>query len=493
MEHRTDPTAQSVLLHRFKFLTLVQKIARMDLDQLISAVGLEAVAYRGTRPLSATLPPIRSAHRGMERKQQDNHRHELRLDPRKRHENGSPTAESRQQPDFSTIVAPRRSTRGRVGMVDDSQCRAPVNEGVRPPKSTEGSKKNKGENSPEHDDQGTSKSRGPSASVPQEVLKVAAQMLAMERRSRQHTPEDTPTKPEMVSTGIGMEHDSPKSNPVTIQDHVAPTLRKEGTPHHLSKLANNAVQSAPTVETVGVGVSPRGPPFHAKSFDEKKLQTENINSSPLSAPPPPWITSAPLPQKHSPLGLRREGEAHLGLQREKLDPRLSELMGAIEALLVDHDEIQQRTGETRVKPSEQLVHERLLIVAPKENEVGREDAATHLELELHRARAAVDRMLEAEEHMPTTPKVAIEKSEQVSIKRGEVPRAMVEEILKYRREEQEVVRCNERVWNTSNVASHTFVERLSNELLTDLVDEVVAEIGGALDDYVDGLAAYELQ
>nr|CCC94515.1 unnamed protein product [Trypanosoma congolense IL3000] len=78
-------------------------------------------------------------------------------------------------------------------------------------------------------------------------------------------------------------------------------------------------------------------------------------------------------------------------------------------------------------------------------------------------------------------------------RRGEIPRAIVERIRSYQKENCEYISYTERLWNTSKVTEQVFAHRLTESLLEDALREVFDEVGGILDTYVEGLMHHELQ
>jgi hypothetical protein len=76
---------------------------------------------------------------------------------------------------------------------------------------------------------------------------------------------------------------------------------------------------------------------------------------------------------------------------------------------------------------------------------------------------------------------------------GHVPGHVVERILRSRADTMELRRSAERLYNTSSISQYVFADRATDAILGDLIDEVLAEIGDLCDDYVDGVAAHELQ
>jgi hypothetical protein len=119
---------------------------------------------------------------------------------------------------------------------------------------------------------------------------------------------------------------------------------------------------------------------------------------------------------------------------------------------------------------------------------------------LGRAARAVDGMIseetQAERHrltahlsdQPSAPQTAVIRST-----RQPLSEAAVSRLLEFRKDETECIRYNERLWNTSNVSQYVFADRLTVSLAADILDEVMDEVTGALDDYVEGLAEHELQ
>lgn len=77
--------------------------------------------------------------------------------------------------------------------------------------------------------------------------------------------------------------------------------------------------------------------------------------------------------------------------------------------------------------------------------------------------------------------------------RGEMPEAMKKRLLSARVEAFEYIAYRERLWNTSRVSQFTFSQRLTTSLMEDAYNEVLDEVLGILDDYVEGLADHELQ
>lgn len=78
-------------------------------------------------------------------------------------------------------------------------------------------------------------------------------------------------------------------------------------------------------------------------------------------------------------------------------------------------------------------------------------------------------------------------------RRGEMPRAIVERLRSFQKENIEYIRYTEKEWNTSHVTEQVFAQRLANTLLEDAFQEVLEEVGNILDTYVEGLALHELQ
>lgn len=78
-------------------------------------------------------------------------------------------------------------------------------------------------------------------------------------------------------------------------------------------------------------------------------------------------------------------------------------------------------------------------------------------------------------------------------RRGEMPRAIVERIRSFQKENHEYIQYTERLWNTSKVTEQVFAYRLTESLLDDALREVISEVGGILDTYVEGLTHHELQ
>eukprot|EP00796_Vickermania_ingenoplastis_P004093 gene4093-2940_t len=77
--------------------------------------------------------------------------------------------------------------------------------------------------------------------------------------------------------------------------------------------------------------------------------------------------------------------------------------------------------------------------------------------------------------------------------RGEMPAAMRNRLLSARKEAFEYIAFNERQWNTSTVSQFTFAQRLTLVLAEDSFNEVLEEVLTIMDDYVEGLADHELQ
>ncbi|RNF25344.1 uncharacterized protein Tco025E_02227 [Trypanosoma conorhini] len=78
-------------------------------------------------------------------------------------------------------------------------------------------------------------------------------------------------------------------------------------------------------------------------------------------------------------------------------------------------------------------------------------------------------------------------------RRGEIPRAIVERLRSFQKENLEYVRYTEKQWNTSHVTEQVFAQRLTEALAEDAFQEVLQEVGGILDTYVEGLVLHELQ
>ncbi|ORC92487.1 uncharacterized protein TM35_000032400 [Trypanosoma theileri] len=78
-------------------------------------------------------------------------------------------------------------------------------------------------------------------------------------------------------------------------------------------------------------------------------------------------------------------------------------------------------------------------------------------------------------------------------RRGEIPRAIVERLRSFQKENHEYIHYTEKQWNTSNVTEQVFAQRLTDTLVDDAFQEVFQEVGDILDEYVEGLAQHELQ
>ncbi|KAH9589264.1 hypothetical protein LSM04_005284 [Trypanosoma melophagium] len=78
-------------------------------------------------------------------------------------------------------------------------------------------------------------------------------------------------------------------------------------------------------------------------------------------------------------------------------------------------------------------------------------------------------------------------------RRGEMPRAIVERLRSFQKENHEYIHYTEKQWNTSNVTEQVFAQRLTDTLVDDVFQEVFQEVGDILDEYVEGLAQHELQ
>ncbi|RNF12183.1 hypothetical protein TraAM80_00464 [Trypanosoma rangeli] len=76
---------------------------------------------------------------------------------------------------------------------------------------------------------------------------------------------------------------------------------------------------------------------------------------------------------------------------------------------------------------------------------------------------------------------------------GEIPRAIVERLRSFQKENHEYIRYTEKQWNTSHVTEQTFAQRLTETLAEDAFQEVFQEVGSILDTYVEGLVLHELQ
>nr|CCC52413.1 conserved hypothetical protein [Trypanosoma vivax Y486] len=76
---------------------------------------------------------------------------------------------------------------------------------------------------------------------------------------------------------------------------------------------------------------------------------------------------------------------------------------------------------------------------------------------------------------------------------GELPRAIVERLRSFQKENHDYIRYTERQWNTSHITEQVFAHRLTESLLDDVLREVFEEVGETLDTYVEGLVQHELQ
>ncbi|ESL11835.1 hypothetical protein TRSC58_00406 [Trypanosoma rangeli SC58] len=76
---------------------------------------------------------------------------------------------------------------------------------------------------------------------------------------------------------------------------------------------------------------------------------------------------------------------------------------------------------------------------------------------------------------------------------GEIPRAIVERLQSFQKENHEYIRYTEKQWNTSHVTEQAFAQRLTETLVEDAFQEVLQEVGSILDTYVEGLVLHELQ
>jgi hypothetical protein len=77
--------------------------------------------------------------------------------------------------------------------------------------------------------------------------------------------------------------------------------------------------------------------------------------------------------------------------------------------------------------------------------------------------------------------------------RGAVPAAMLRSIIDGNAARRDEAQRSERLWNSSSVSQFAFADRLTTDLLDDIIGEVADEVAGMLDEAVDGVVDYELQ
>eukprot|EP00658_Telonema_sp_P-2_P047439 TRINITY_DN36085_c0_g2_i1.p1 TRINITY_DN36085_c0_g2~~TRINITY_DN36085_c0_g2_i1.p1 ORF type:complete len:214 (+),score=37.31 TRINITY_DN36085_c0_g2_i1:209-850(+) len=166
----------------------------------------------------------------------------------------------------------------------------------------------------------------------------------------------------------------------------------------------------------------------------------------------------------------------------------------------EQDEV-DRARMMRLKRMQQELHGAM----QKTDEMAEgDDRAAQAELELDRIRRQLveqekeeQRAKNANNNQPsnqqTQPSSASSKKRSVTHQRGFVPSSTVRAIQAAQTTQHEVLRHNEDLWNSSSTSQYAFAARLNNVLIDDLVGELSVEMDSMLGEYVEGLAAHELQ
>ncbi|CUF73599.1 Hypothetical protein, putative [Bodo saltans] len=170
----------------------------------------------------------------------------------------------------------------------------------------------------------------------------------------------------------------------------------------------------------------------------------------------------------------------------------------LEALAVMDNVVHE---QNQIDERRRRIEERSVASAGIEAAARAADDDTLAYLTLGRAARAVDGMISEEtqaelhrlvEHQGDQPATTTTVANHRPV-RQPLSQAAVSRLLEFRKDEAECIRYNERLWNTSNVSQYVFADRLTASIAADILDEVMDEVVGALDDYVEGLAEHELQ
>lgn len=139
------------------------------------------------------------------------------------------------------------------------------------------------------------------------------------------------------------------------------------------------------------------------------------------------------------------------------------------------------------------VADEMLLYARVQEKLNRMDADIE-RLEEHRRNDVYeDFHMKQQTLLPRTPTQEPQPLPPPRRKRGDIPNAVTRRLQAYRAEAHEYIAYNEKLWNTSSTSQFAFAQRLTHALFEDCLSEVVTEVAGIMDEYVEGLAENELQ
>jgi hypothetical protein len=353
---------------------------------------------------------------------------------------------------------------------------------------------------------------GPPTPVPSDIIALAAQMLARSssRSSQRTSTQVTPTKKPLRMTPVSDGRRDTDTTPLPVGGRRTTTAAAsmedaavEATVTLLSTATNTPPPARKMIQTKSTAVATEPPP------------PLNDDVTAKNQAPPPTLDLGTAPALHT--DTRLEGKASYqvahreyatGIGAVQTQPKwVLEALSVLDNVVQEQADIDVRrqrmttrdmSGSGLVakvgdhhRPSQQWIDNTTKVAV---------DDDTLAALAIGRAARSVDRMLVDESnaegirlarHEDERPDMPKPSSRNRSA--GQLPQAVVEQLLKFRADEVECIRYNETLWNTSNVSQYVFADRLTSSLLADLMDEVLDEVSSVLDDYVDGLAEHELQ
>ena len=452
----------ALLVNRFKFLNLVQQIAKMDLDSCVDAVGLDALAYRSTS--FASLGHYSNIHSST--------KHERHRQPpvnvlvHKIKEEKAPHRKVSNRSAFVGRAEPHVQEKQKVQWQDDVNVAASsLHEQLVPELVTLIQKpmslRNHEISQPDAD---VGSTMGTTGMVPPSIRQQPTAISEYKPPLPNPPLERHTTSPDEATGVVRRQRPAsfgtkPKPKPAAIPEsvvhHVANVLKQLEGHSHLSQLPP---------------VAPTAPASHKGA----SINTQNIATGTDSSP-----NASLSPGK-------------VDVTANVADSNTVELVGLLNEMvgkmLDEHCTIDQRT--VRSQQNEQV----LTLATDTHQEKTVEIAA---DLILDRERRNVDRYIEVSDRLlaerDASLRPAVKSTGNRGVMRGNMPRTMLDSILLTKAETREVMRYNEQLWNTSSISQTLFGERLTATLLDDLFSEVMQEVQVALDEYVDGLVEYEMQ
>lgn len=514
----------ALLMRRLQFLTLVQKVARMDVEASIESVGIEALTFHSSataihRQAAPVLhrPPVAAYY---EQHTTSSRREELPSQVRERPRprgNECPPAQPHSAKSGGRVAAVRPDERDE-GLVLSSPERTRSNK-VRVGAPTGDVRREPQSNRVEHHDAGAGAERHHRQQKIPEALRVAPNPI-VDERTDQRVPLDVlrivgslvremrMTQQEDASQHM---HTHTKESCGDVQghgSHVRPTeVRNSTSPQHQSSQPSDPHCSV-AVETDVAW--PAVPHSHNTSAEHNSQHVHHTmrrrSSNNLLSPKKAKVAGHKMNRKDQNTtnppggGGVHNSSTHLITTTDEEDNRLGARSGnesIINHLLQSVDmmmEDLQPQSQKRQESTTGAPHRITQYPSADLNE-DTEDEDVILGAAARSATRMIDEVDDIVERAvcpisaggdATWPSAGVSR-------RGHIPSHVVERIMSSRNEAIDVHRYNERLYNTSSVSEHVFADRLVDLLLQDLIEEVLDEVDTFCDEYIDELATHELQ